>query len=315
MKTSYLLIIVCALFASVLSLSCYCEKKKCSTTFCPNGGTVKDECGCCDVCAKQVGQKCGGLYDLAGRCDKGLSCVVRKHGIVINVKTLMKPGRCEPAACSSLSCPKYYSCGVVNNQAVCECPRHCKKSGRKVCDINTGREYDSECELRKYECKRNIQIPFKHGPCKRCIKDGQLYKFGEQVRNGPCEICSCVHGIWNCKNTFCLDQNTKNHGVPHFAIKKSKNKKKCTELQCRRCKYGHIVDDNGCKTCHCKPKRKNICRLSKNPGRPCGSVRTQTRRFFFNYKKGKCEPFIFFGCHHNSNNFKTKKACEARCLI
>lgn len=61
--------------------------------FCLSGGVVKDVCGCCDVCAKQAGQICGGPWELAGRCDKGLACVVRKHGVV--VKPMMKPGQCE----------------------------------------------------------------------------------------------------------------------------------------------------------------------------------------------------------------------------
>jgi len=307
------LVLFHALFASVLSLSCLCEKEKCTKVVCRNGGVVKDACNCCDVCAKKVDQKCGGLFNLAGRCDNGLACVVRKHGIIVNDET-MKPGRCEPAACGSLSCPKYYSCSVVNNRAVCECPRHCKNSGQKVCGISTGREYDNECEVRKYECKKKINIPFKHGPCKRCVLNGQRYKFGEQVRIGSCQLCSCSHGIWKCKNTLCPNQNTKSHNVPSYAIKKSKGDRKCPTVKCKRCKYGYLVNDKGCKTCGCKPK-KNICRLAKNPGTPCGSVKTAFRRFFFNHKKGKCEPFIFFGCHHNSNNFKTKKACEARCLV
>lgn len=31
-------------------------------------------CGCCDVCAKQLGEDCGGLYGMIGTCDKGLDC-------------------------------------------------------------------------------------------------------------------------------------------------------------------------------------------------------------------------------------------------
>lgn len=317
MKTAYLLVVMCAVIACAYSLTCSkCDEQKCKKPVCKKGGIVKDVCGCCDVCAKLVDQPCGGPWDLAGRCDKGLSCVVRKHGVI--VKPFMRLGKCEPAACKSVSCPsQYHSCEVVNNQTVCQCPRHCKKNGQKVCGIASGKEYENECELRKYECKRNIKIPFKYGPCKRCAMDGKVYKFGEQIRVGLCELCSCAHGVWNCKNTFCLNQNTKNHKVPSFTVintSEDNDKPKCPAVQCDKCKYGYIVDDNGCKTCECKSK-KNICRLPKNPGKPCGPEKVQVRRFFFNYKKGKCEAFVFLGCHHNSNNFKTRKACEARCLV
>jgi len=72
------------------------------------------------------------------------------------------------AACKSVSCPsQYHTCEVVNDQPACQCPRHCKKTNQKVCGITSGKAYENECELRKYECKRNIMIPFKHGPCKR----------------------------------------------------------------------------------------------------------------------------------------------------
>ncbi|KAK3748835.1 hypothetical protein QZH41_011160, partial [Actinostola sp. cb2023] len=170
-------------------------------------GVVKDPCNCCDVCAKQVGQKCGGPWNLAGRCDKGLSCVVRKDGIIIQDRT----------TCATLSCPNYHTCAVSDQQAMCQCPRHCKKTGLKVCGLTNGIEYDNECELRKYECKKNEKISFKHGPCKRCVMDSKRYKFGEQVRSGLCELCSCAHGVWKCKNTFCLNQNTKTHRIPSFA--------------------------------------------------------------------------------------------------
>ena len=38
------------------------------------GGTVSDLCGCCDVCAKVVGEECGGPFNMLGTCDEGLHC-------------------------------------------------------------------------------------------------------------------------------------------------------------------------------------------------------------------------------------------------
>mgnify|MGYP002803633958 CR=1 FL=1 len=38
------------------------------------GGLVKDVCGCCAICAKLKGEKCGGPWDILGKCDCGLTC-------------------------------------------------------------------------------------------------------------------------------------------------------------------------------------------------------------------------------------------------
>jgi len=33
------------------------------------------------------------------------------------------------------------------------------------------------------------------------------------------------------------------------------------------------------------------------------------------YNNGVCEEFIYGGCHGNLNNFPTREACEAACII
>lgn len=39
-------------------------------------GTVFDVCGCCRVCAKNLGEVCGGPWKVFGTCGKGLECVL-----------------------------------------------------------------------------------------------------------------------------------------------------------------------------------------------------------------------------------------------
>ncbi|XP_065915994.1 insulin-like growth factor-binding protein-related protein 1 [Dysidea avara] len=38
------------------------------------GGVVKDHCGCCFECAKQLNETCGGYLGRLGKCDIGLLC-------------------------------------------------------------------------------------------------------------------------------------------------------------------------------------------------------------------------------------------------
>lgn len=42
------------------------------------GGIVKDICGCCDVCAKVLGERCGGPFYRGRTCDEGLKCVKKE---------------------------------------------------------------------------------------------------------------------------------------------------------------------------------------------------------------------------------------------
>ena len=38
------------------------------------GAMVSDVCGCCNVCAKLEGERCGGVWDMYGTCAPGLKC-------------------------------------------------------------------------------------------------------------------------------------------------------------------------------------------------------------------------------------------------
>ncbi|XP_076038475.1 venom protein 302-like [Oratosquilla oratoria] len=55
---------------------------KCSDTVCDHlnpatclWGPKKDVCGCCLVCAKGLGEVCGGPWFSSGRCGRGLRCL------------------------------------------------------------------------------------------------------------------------------------------------------------------------------------------------------------------------------------------------
>eukprot|EP00092_Neocalanus_flemingeri_P036105 GFUD01039309.1.p1 GENE.GFUD01039309.1~~GFUD01039309.1.p1 ORF type:complete len:205 (+),score=38.83 GFUD01039309.1:57-671(+) len=42
--------------------------------YCASGQVTKDVCACCDVCAKAVGQQCGGPWGISGTCADDLFC-------------------------------------------------------------------------------------------------------------------------------------------------------------------------------------------------------------------------------------------------
>ncbi|XP_031566431.1 four-domain proteases inhibitor-like [Actinia tenebrosa] len=347
----YLSLCLSAMFVCVLSLSCMsCDQVKCKTPTCKSGVGFKDMCGCCDTCAKTEQQHCGGPWNMNGICDKGLSCVVRrKNGKVIPDRGIgLFSGKCEPNKCAGKSCHIHQTCTVIDETAVCECPRHCKSIDEPVCGLTNGIEYENECQLRKYECKLGKEIGFKKGPCKRCSMGGKPYKFGEKITKGRCESCTCYHGSWTCKNICaapeplvqlagegarCDISGKKILCDPGMVCQPKPNQSKaspfgictlekttdslptpprlpCPLRKCRPCKYGYIVDDNGCQTCECRTK-KSACVLPKQTG-PCLAY---IPRYYYNPKVGKCMKFIYGGCQPNANNFKTRKACERKCLV
>lgn len=51
----------------------FCTVRKPSKLKC-KGGKTTDICGCCPVCAKQIGEDCGGEWNYLGKCDVGLYC-------------------------------------------------------------------------------------------------------------------------------------------------------------------------------------------------------------------------------------------------
>ncbi|CAL4080693.1 unnamed protein product, partial [Meganyctiphanes norvegica] len=65
-----------------LFLSCRrCDPSDCKQIpddSCPVGKSKQGGCGCCDVCSKNVGEACGGLWGRSGRCGQRLKCQRKK---------------------------------------------------------------------------------------------------------------------------------------------------------------------------------------------------------------------------------------------
>lgn len=203
MKSFHLtLVLLCSIFAAVLSLSCMsCDRANCGPKPKCKGGYTKDVCGCCDVCAKVEGERCGGYWNHFGRCDMDLTCVLRVNGKLFKTRLgrHIQPGHCEDDMCAAHKCGLHQKCSVVNGFPKCECPRHCKNKEKPLCGVEDGKEYLNECHLRRYECKIGQRIRVHRGPCRYCAYKGQIFKFGELIqKKDKCQVCSCAHGRWKC---------------------------------------------------------------------------------------------------------------------
>ncbi|XP_065644972.1 antistasin-like isoform X2 [Hydra vulgaris] len=89
-------------------------------------GTVKDLCGCCDVCAQAVGEVCGGILLNNKKCGNQLTCVKNKSTDLMGI---CQP-KCGPVC--KIFC-KYGNVLDVNGCPTCRCndPPICGP----VCDI------------------------------------------------------------------------------------------------------------------------------------------------------------------------------------
>lgn len=80
MRSITFLLLVATAVGICTGLSCpykckrrWCERHVESELHCA-GNLVKDACGCCYECAKQINESCGGPWHIHGECDVGLEC-------------------------------------------------------------------------------------------------------------------------------------------------------------------------------------------------------------------------------------------------
>ncbi|XP_022248471.1 venom protein 59.1-like [Limulus polyphemus] len=64
-----------------------CDTSKCEPIESCSTEKLLDQCGCCTVCAKGLQDQCGGIWNHAGTCMKGLKCQP-------NSSYPQLPGRC-----------------------------------------------------------------------------------------------------------------------------------------------------------------------------------------------------------------------------
>eukprot|EP00118_Oscarella_pearsei_P021536 m.242357 g.242357 ORF g.242357 m.242357 type:complete len:741 (+) comp40218_c1_seq43:378-2600(+) len=186
--------------------------------------------------------------------------------------------------CSSVECPLYRDCRVVNHTATCQCfsKETCSSDYDPKCG-DDGRTYNNECLMKVSGCKHgnpNIQVA-QDGECKYsgvCLTD----KPAPPERN-PCRgffpryYFDFVTG--SCKKFIfggCFEGNN-----------------------------SFISEDDCSRTCQTDP-----CGFSLDRGLCKG----EERRWHYNKEKGKCQEFEYSGCFGNENNFVTNEKCKQKCV-
>lgn len=75
-----------------------CNESSCPPVACSENLQYVDSCGCCALCAKEEGERCGGSGGEGGRCRFGLFCAYRlgsmfgeaRIGVCENGKTFLR---------------------------------------------------------------------------------------------------------------------------------------------------------------------------------------------------------------------------------
>lgn len=320
-------------FPLVASLSCVrpCSKVRCSTPVGCRGGTVKSVCGCCTVCAKMEGERCGGQWETEGRCDSGLKCVVRGGRLKSGI------GQCEPAICKEKKCGFREVCTVGKDGfPYCSCSHNCSSYIRNpVCGYSNGKQYDNKCELHKEECTMGQVIGVMQGPCKKCLYRDRAFLFGE-TRKGrhPCEKCNCFHGEWRCRRTSqCGPQKSRSCTVTLNSLGRNVQSDCPKGYWCKvqipgipeagipevaMCVPGLPTGDRAIFTTTVSTEATRL-RGPKIPARcmeppSVGPCKAAFPRWYYNKSKKKCQEFLYGGCDGNANNFNTKAACKDLCI-
>ncbi|CAD6194296.1 unnamed protein product [Caenorhabditis auriculariae] len=64
----------------------------------------------------------------------------------------------------------------------------------------------------------------------------------------------------------------------------------------------------------CCPTPEQTCNEMVSAGTPCFGRSLTFQRFYFNPSTQKCQPFQYYGCNGNGNNFESAEQCKSFCL-
>nr|XP_039265841.1 fibrinogen-like protein A isoform X2 [Styela clava] len=151
MNIASLIMAVLGVCACSDALNCIrCQKATCPDITC-SGSKIPDECGCCDVCAKQENESCGGPWDSAGICDTGLACVTTETEVSSSNKPTRLLVLAMPFDQSTGKCKtSYRDCNEVcdNTTTITNQPTGFTFYGREAMfiDENTGRGFRAYCD-------------------------------------------------------------------------------------------------------------------------------------------------------------------------
>lgn len=112
-------------------------------------GKVKDICGCCFVCAKAFGERCGGIDRIHGTCGVNLTCISPRFdkGLCMPVTPSSTPPTTTASSSRTVSLPTNTSSGVPPTATTTPASRnclqvpmcnlsYCNDNRNKICRVN-----------------------------------------------------------------------------------------------------------------------------------------------------------------------------------
>lgn len=323
---------------------CTCNHLTCDTPTNCSHGLVLDQCGCCIVCARRLGEPCGGA-DNPGVCGRGLQCVVkakpgdRVTGMEQGVCQELAPN-CDASSCDSVvthKCPSdsvlVYNSTKENNpccktayecrcdMTLCKAPR-CAAGHTPLILRHSNQRPGSCCDL--YHCKVS-----------GCWSDkGKVYKDGEAWKEGDCVTCLCVGGKRQCQAEMCMKTCLSPKYVPGrccpicdspSSLYPNQSSSKCPSLStCNiTCQTGLQKTPDGCHVCKCKPENcwkdcpygyihselgEETCECQKSPSE-CPALDSCSKHCNHGYKLSKK------GCPKCRCNKCASFFCDKQCLL
>ncbi|KAF6020327.1 CRIM1 [Bugula neritina] len=217
------------------SLSCVsCQGINCPVVTDCDAGMTLDVCNCCPVCAQGEGDKCGGSFDIHGKCGLGLYCdqQAKQNGI------------CK--ACTEVI---YSGCTVVHG--ICQCGNSCTHSfdfaDKESCLNSVLTQGDTDyCAGKQCPADPMIECPEdSYRPAKKLSVDGccQL----------P-QLCKCLetgcHNPPSCPAGTMVAELSRGNGEPGNCC----SQYTCvnTSLECGVDNSSFTSESDSCIECKCK---------------------------------------------------------------
>ncbi|XP_065644974.1 antistasin-like isoform X1 [Hydra vulgaris] len=213
MKHIWALFLFASICYTTTALKCMnCALVRCKSPVGCKGkaGTVKDLCGCCDVCAQASGEKCGGSRLNAKKCGNQLECVKKNSTDLMGI---CRP-KCGPVCkifcpygnvldkngCPTCRCKTQPTCGPV---CMIYCVNGNVLDGRRcpTCSCNkipkcVSKQYSIEDINFKQKC------PSIACPLIKCA-------YGHVLDQNGCKTCSCRTLPALCTKDGCCKEPTR----------------------------------------------------------------------------------------------------------
>lgn len=237
---------------------------------CASGHLTKDVCGCCDVCAKAEGEKCGGMWGMSGTCAPGLNCETAKP--IPNTKPYFNPN--EDGVCVKDSTAQDTSCCDPGPNPVLDYYRMPLAEGP-----NSKFNYKlGEWKLTGNLDETKLSCGVVNGAERNVGATWYQYQLTSSTLPDDCNTCNCLeNGIVSCTKMLCAN-------IP--------GAQSCGLVTGEERYVGDTWSDD-CNTCNCQETGIVICTLmfcGNIPVLPVPNGRCGIEFPADNGNPGQCDP-------------------------